>query len=226
MDSPTTLARIAAVLFLIVVIQGMSVELFLRPEILVPGDAAATIAHLNASETLFRVSLVSDLVRQVFLVVLAWILYRLFKPVNSHLAGLMLIFVLLSVPMMVLNELNHVAALLLATGALPTFGTEQSQDLILFFLTLRAYGTHLSGPFSIWILLLGYLAFQSRFVPRILGVWLILGGIASVTAAILFYVLPDFNGIVFGLFAFAGEVVFYLWLLIRGVRVTDPGQNR
>ncbi|MFP4436136.1 MAG: DUF4386 domain-containing protein [Chloroflexaceae bacterium] len=133
----------------------------------------------------------------------------------------MVIFALLSVPIMMLNELNHFAALLLATGALPTFGTDQTQDLVIFFLSLRAYGTNISGPFSIWILLLGYLAFKSRFVPGILGVWLILGGIAHVTVAILFYLLPDFDGTMIGLFAFAGEVVFYLWLLIRGVRETD-----
>jgi hypothetical protein len=219
MDSPNILARIAAVLFVIVVFQGMSAELVLRPDILVPGDSTATFNNMIASESLFRLSVVSDLIRQMFLVFLALVAYRLFKPVDRSLAGVMVIFALLSTPINMLNEMNHFAALLISTGALPTFGTDQSQDLVMFFLKLREYGTNISGIFSLWILLLGYLAFKSLFVPRILGIWLTLGGIAYVTAAILFYVLPNFDATPIGLFAFVGEAVFYLWLLIRGVNV-------
>lgn len=226
-ESPNTLARIAAVLFLIVVTMGITLELFVLPDILVPGDAAATVNNLIASEALFRTTVFGYLIRQVFLALLALVVYKLLKPVDKNAAGLMIIFALLSTPINMLNELNYFAALQLAVGAdgLTAFGAGQQQALVMFFLKMREYGTYIPGIFSLWITLLGYLAFKSRFVPRILGIWMMIGGIAYVTQAILFYVSPNFDAMIFGLFAFAGEFLFYLWLLSRGVKTTPSVRN-
>ena len=103
-------------MFLIIFILGMSTELFIRPGMIVPGDAAATVKNIAASESLFRLSLVSDLIRQIFLMLLPLILYKLLKPVNKSIASLMVIFALVCVPISLLNELNHFAVLLLSSG--------------------------------------------------------------------------------------------------------------
>ena len=221
MESPKTLARIAAVLFLIIFIQGISAELFVRQNIFVPGDATTTVSNIIASESLFRVSIVSDLIRQMFLVLLALVLYRLLKSVNKNVAGLMVIFVLISVPITMLNELNYFAALLLSTGAdhLTASGADQLQTLVMFFIKLAEYGSYISGVFSLWILLLGYLVFKSGFVPRFFGIWLMIGGVCYPLQAALFYLYPNLDAIILGLFAFAGELLFYLWLLIKGVKI-------
>ena len=133
----------------------------------------------------------------------------------------MVIFVLISVPITMLNELNYFAALLLSTGAdhLTTSGADQLQTLVMFFIKLAEYGSYISGVFSLWILLLGYLVFKSGFVPRFFGIWLMIGGVCYPLQAALFYLYPNLDAIILGLFAFAGELLFYLWLLIKGVKI-------
>ncbi len=220
-NSPQRTARVAAIVFLIIFFQGMSAELFIRPDILVPEDAAATVNNIVASESLFRLSLVSDLIRQMFMLLLVLVLYKLFKPVNRSIALLMVIFALISIPITMLNELNHFAALLLSTGAdyQTAFGAGQLNALVMFFLELRQYGTYIPGVFSLWLLLLGYLVFKSGFLPRILGILLMIGGACYPIQAVLFFLYPSFDAMLLGLFAFVGEFIFYLWLLIKGVNV-------
>lgn len=136
----------------------------------------------------------------------------------------MVIFALVSVPISMLNELNHFAALLLSSGAdyLKEFGADQLQALVMFFLDLHKYGTFIPQVFSFWVLLLGYLVFKSGFLPRILGILLMLGGLCYTVQAVLFFLFPNFDAMIFGLFAFIGELLFYLWLLIMGVKDQKP----
>jgi len=222
-NSPQKIARVAAFVFLIIFCQGMATELFIRPAIIVPGDAATTVNNIMASGSLFRLSLVSDLIRQMFMMVLLLLLYKLLKPVNKNIASLMVIFALVCVPITMLNELNHFAALLLSSGAgyLRAFETDQLHALVMFFLDLRKYGTSIPQVFSLWVLFLGYLVFKSGFLPRILGILLIIGGLCYTVQAVLFFLFPNFDLMIFGLFAFIGELLFYLWLLIKGVNVDE-----
>ena len=221
MDSPQKTARIAAFVFLSIFFLGMSTELFIRPGLIVSGDAAATVKNIAASEGLFRLSVVSDLIRQVLLMLLTLVLYKLLKPVNKILAALMVIIYLVCVPVSLLNELNHLAVLLLVSdaGYLTAFKTDQLNALVMFLLELRKFGTFIPQFFSFWVLLLGYLVFKSGFLPRILGIWLMLGGLCYSVSAVLFFLDPSFDATIFGLFAFMGESLFYVWLLIKGVNV-------
>ncbi len=223
-NSPQKIARVAAFVFLIIFFLGMSTELFIRPGMIVTGDAAATVKNIAASESLFRLSLVSDLIRQTLLMLLPLILNKLLKPVNKTIASLMVIFALVSVPISMLNELNHFAVLLLSSGAgyLTAFKADQLNALVMFFLELRKYGTFVPQVFSLWVLLLGYLVFKSGFLPRILGILLMLGGLCYTIQVVLFFLFPNFDATILGLFAFIGESLFYLWLLIMGVKDQKP----
>ncbi len=220
-NSPQTTARLAAFVFLIIFCQGMAAELFIRPDMIVPGDAAATVKNITASESLFRLSLVSDLIRQMFIMLLPLVLYKLLKPVNKNIALLMVISALVCVPITLLNELNHFAVLLLSSGAgyLTAFKADQLQALVMFFLDLRNYGTFIPQVFSLWVLLLGYLVFKSGFLPRILGILLVIGGLCYPLQAVLFFLFPNFDAMLLSLCAFIAEALFYLWLLIKGVNV-------
>jgi hypothetical protein len=223
MNSPQKTARVAACVFLGIFFLGMSTELFIRPGMLVSGDAAATFKNIADSESLFRLSLVSDLVRQVLLMLLPVVLYKLLKPVNKTVAALMVIFALVGVSISMLNEINHFAVLLLSSNAdyLTMFKADQLHSLVMFFLELRKYGTYIPQMLSFWVLLLGYLVFKSGFLPRILGILLILGGLCYTVSAILFFLFPNLDTLMLGLFAFIGEALFYLWLLIKGVNVEE-----
>jgi len=224
MNSPQKTARVAAFVFLIIFFLGMSSELFIRPGMIAPGDAAATVRNIVAFEALFRLSLVSDLIRQALLMLLTLILYKLLKPVNKTIAALMVIFYLIGVPVSMLNELNHLAVLLLSSdaGYLTAFKADQLNALVIFFLELRKYGTYIAQFFSFWVLLLGYLDFKSDFLPRILGILLMLGGLCYTVLAVLFFLFPNFDATIFGLFTFISESLFYLWLLIKGVKDQKP----
>jgi hypothetical protein len=201
-NSPQKTARVAAFVFLTIFILGMSTELFIRPGMIVPGDAAATVKNIAASESLFRLSVVSDLIRQALLMLLPLILYKLLKPVNKTIAALMVIFYLVCVPISLLNELNHLAVLLLSSGAgyLTAFKADQMNALVMFFIDLRIYGTFITQFFSFWVILLGYFGFHT-------------------VLAVLFFLSPNIDATIFGVFTFIAESLFYLWLLIKGVNV-------
>jgi hypothetical protein len=94
--------------------------------------------------------------------------------------------------------------------------------MVMIFLELRKYGTFISQFFSLWVLLLGYLVFKSGFLPRILGILLMLGGLCYTVLAVFFFLFPNFDTMIFGLFAFIGELLFYLWLLIKGPKDQKP----
>ena len=130
---------------------------------------------------------------------------------------------LVCVPISLLNELNHFAVLLLSSGAgyLSAFKADQLNALVMFFLELRKYGTFITQFFSFWVLLLGYLVFKSGFLPRILGILLMLGGLCYTVLAVLFFLFPNFDATIFGVFTFIAESLFYLWLLIKGVNVKE-----
>ena len=220
MNSPQKIARVAAFVFLIIFFLGMSTELFIRPGMIVPGDAAATVKNIAASEALFRLSLVSDLIRQALLMLLLLILYKLLKPVNKTIASLMVILYLVCVPVSMLNELSHLAVLLISSGAgyLKVFNADQLTALVMFFLDLRKYGTFIPQFFSFWLLLLGYLVFKSGFLPRILGVLLVIGCVGYLVDSFAAFLVPGLQ-VQIALFTFWGEVLLPLWLLIKGVNV-------
>ncbi len=219
--SPQTIARAAAFVFLLIFLLGMITELFIRPGLIVPGDAAVTVKNIAASEALIRLSLVSDLIRLMLLMVLPLVLYQLLKPVDKNIASLMVVFSLLCFPISMLNELNHFAVLLLSSGAgyITAFTSGQLNALVMFFLELRKYGTFIAQLLSFWVLLLGYLVFKSGFIPRILGIVLMLAGLSYTVQAVVFFLFPTIDLVIFGLFTFIGELLFYLWLLIKGVNV-------
>ena len=147
------------------------------PELIVFGDAAATAQNIMASEWLFRIGFVSDLLAAVFFLLAAWALYVLLKPVNKNLALLFLLLNLGGVAVECINLLNQFAALLLLSGAdyLKVFQADQLQALAMLFLNLYKNGFMIAQIFfGAWLFPLGYLVFKSGFLPKILGIVLMI----------------------------------------------------
>ena len=184
-----------------------------------PGDAVTTARNIMASEWLFRSGTVSHLIGQIIFVFLVLALYRLLKPVNKDHAVLMVILVLLGIPMAFLNEVNHLAALrLLSSADDGAFTTTQLQAQAMLFLDMRQNGILVAQVFwGLWLLPLGFLIFRSGFLPKLLGILLAIGGagyLIDSTTQLLFPGLPTISQ-----FTFIGELLFSLWLLIKGVNV-------
>jgi hypothetical protein len=222
MNSPQKTARVAGFLFLVIYALGVFGQLFVRESLIVPGDAATTVNNIMASESLFRLGFVTDLVRQTVVVLLPLVLYKLLKPVNKDHALLMVVFCLVGVPISMLNTLNQFAALRLSSGAdyLTAFEANQLHAQVMFFLDLHKYGGFISQFLVLWLLFLGYLVYKSGFLPRILGVLLMIAGFGLLIDFATFFLFPNFDAS-FALYTFWGEPLFALWLLIKGVNVKE-----
>ncbi len=218
--SPLALARLAGFLYLFMVPFGIFGVMWVPSIIFVSGDTAATAHNIMTSESLFRLGIVSALIVQVLHIFVVLALYKLLKPVNKNHALLMVIFALVGIPIVMLNLLNQFAALLLLSGAdyLTVFAADQLQALVMLFLNLHEHGFMIAHIFwGLWLFPMGYLVFKSGFIPKILGVLLIIGGLGYLIDFVTFFFIPDFDAI--KMFTFLGEVLLPLWLLIKGVNV-------
>ncbi len=214
-------ARLAGFLYLCLVPLAFFGFPFGPSHVFVPGDAATTANNIIASEPLFRLSIVINLLGAIINAVVVLALYQLLKSVNKNMASLMVIFLLLAVPIGMLNELNHVAALLLLSGAnyLASFSASQLQALVLFFHDLHKYGLTIAEVFwGLWLFPMGHLVFKSDFLPRLLGVLLIIGCFGYLTVGLSAFLLPNYR-VDFLRFTAVGEVLLPLWLVIKGVNV-------
>jgi hypothetical protein len=218
-------ARIAGFLYPIVIIAGIFSEFFVRSSLIVPRDAAVTVKHILTSEWLFRISHVSDLIAHTCYFLLALALYVLLKPVNKNLALLFVFIVAISVAILCINMLNHFAALLLLSGAgyLKVFEAEQLHALALFFLNLHTYGYLIAQIFyGGWLLPLGYLVFKSGYFPRILGILLVIASFSYLIDFLTQIFFPDYVAIISPIVvmpAAIAEILFALWLLLKGVNI-------
>ncbi|MGD1148051.1 MAG: DUF4386 domain-containing protein [Thermoanaerobaculaceae bacterium] len=223
MTSTKRTARFAGLLYLLVGITGFFSLMVVPGKLIVRGNATATASNILSHESLFRLGVVSNLVASTVFIFLALVLYRLLKGVNQHHASLMTILVFVQVPLAFLNELNHLAALLLVRGAdfLSVFDKPQRDALAMLFLNLEGQGTIVSQIFwGLWLLPFGVLVFRSGLLPRVLGVWLIVNGFAYLTMSFSGLLVPQYYDMVFRIAspALLGEMAIMLWLLIMGAK--------
>ncbi len=214
--SPIIHARVTALLVL--AIFGL---LYIPFILTAPTDAGTTANYVIASETRFRLGIVSNLIVQVAGVFWVLVLYRLLKSVNKDMSLLMVIFYSLSVPIALINELNKLAVLLVLHPAdyLTVFTQNQLHALVPLFLNLHDQGNKIAGIFwGLWLFPLGYLIFKSNFLPRILGILLILGCFSFLAQSFAGLLLPNFGVNIVALTDW-GELFLPLWLLIKGVNV-------
>jgi hypothetical protein len=225
--NPKKTARIAGFLYLILLPFGVFSLLYVPSTLIVPGDAATTASNIMASESLFRLGIVSALILQTVNIFVVLLLYKLLKPVNKNHAVLMVIFFLVSVPITMLNELNQFAALLLSSGAdyLTVFTADQLQALVPLFLNLHEHGIFIAQIFwGLWLFPMGYLVYKSGFLPRILGVLLIIAGFGYLIDSFGKLLFPNYDATIIATiiaFTFYGELFLALWLLIKGVNVEE-----
>ncbi len=224
MDTINRNARVAGLLYLLFVITCIFAGV-VRANLAVYGDAAATAQHLAANGGLFRLSFMSDVVSAVFFLLAAWALYVLLKPVNQDLALLFLLLNLGGVAVQSLNLLFQLAGLLLLSGAgyLQAFTANQLQALAMLFVDFHRHGFIIAQIFyGTWLFPLGYLVYRSGFLPRWLGVVLMLDCAGVLIWFFQFFLLPGYEIITYpGLaISFTAEISLSLWLLVMGAKTT------
>ena len=217
MSSINKTARVAGFLYLLLLPLGIF-GLLLPSSLILPGDIAGTIHNIMASESLFRLGIMSALLTQLVNIFVVLALYKLLNPVDKNHAALMVVFSLLGVPIAMLSELNKFGVLLVlnGTGYLTTFTAEQVQALVSLFLDLHKYGINIAGIFwGLWLFPMGYLVFKSGFLPRILGILLMIGCFGYLFDSVTFFLFPNLD-VTISQYTFIGEILLPLWLLIKG----------
>jgi hypothetical protein len=222
-------ARIAGAIYLLEILTGPFSLIYVPTVLIVSGDAAATAANTAAKilshETMFRLGILGDLYSGVISIFLVLALYRLFKDVDHPLAVLMVILGGVTVaPIFFLNSLNWIAALMLLHGGgfLTQFSTPQLNALAMFFLRLHSQGNVVNEAFwGLWLFPFGLLVMKSGFLPRLLGIWLLLGGFAYLGMNVVDILAPQYSDIAFTIAqpALFSEIAITLFLVIRGANV-------
>lgn len=227
MTSLSRNARVAGFLYLTLLTAPLRL-LYIPGKLFVRGDATATANNIAAHQMLFRLGILSDLFTATMVIFLALALYRLFKEVDEGLARLVVILgALMVTPIYFLNTINDAAALLLARGAdfLSVFDKPQRDALAMMFLRLHGHGILVNEIFwGLWLLPFGLLVYRSRFLPRILGVWLILNCFAYLATSVTGLMWPQYEQTVSNwLFpVMFGELAMMLWLIIMGAKERQP----
>ncbi len=228
MNTNKNTARMAGFLYLMYMVITIPADVLGRSKLIVLGDATTTARNIVASAWQFRIGFVVDLVGAVLFLLTAWALYVLLKPVNKNIALLFLLLNLGGVAVWCFSDLFLIASQLLVSGAdyLKVFQADQLQALAM--LSLYIYNNGFWGIaqifFSAWLFPLGYLVFRSGYLPRILGIVLMVECFCWLLYPIQFFFFPG-NVVLTYLSSaagFIGEFSLMLWLLIMGAKDQKP----
>jgi hypothetical protein len=224
MSSTRNPGRVAGLWYLLLVVIGPLRLIYIPNKLFVSGNANATVNNIAAHELLFRLGIAGDLAGAVILVLLTLAFYRLFAGVDRNLAVQVVIFGgVMPALIYFVGVVDDFGALMVARGTdfLSVFDKPQRDALAMVFLTLRDHqNTAAEMLWGVWLFPLAALVYRSRFLPRFLGVWLALGGLAYVTMSLTGVLWPQYQDKVFTLSqpAFFSEIALMLWLVIKGAK--------
>ena len=224
MTSLSKNARIAGLLYILASVVGVVRLMYIPNALFVHGNATATASNIAAHESLFRLGIVSNPVGAVLWLFVPLALYRLLKGVDQTLAVLMVILgSLMQVPLFFVNTVNDAAALLFARGGgyLSVFDKPQRDAFARQFLDLHHQLDLANLIFAgLWLFPFGLLVYKSRFLPRFLGVWLMIACFAWLAFSFTGLLFPAYEDKAFSITQpiALGEVATMLWLVIMGAK--------
>jgi hypothetical protein len=217
-SSLSLMARIAGTLYLLTMLTGIFAEGFVSGRLVVSGDAAATAANILAHKGLFQLGFAVYLIEMACQTAMTALFYRLLKPAGRSVSLVAAYLGLTGCVIKTLSRLFFITPLFILGGAhyLSVFSTQQLQALALLFLKVNDHGAGIALVFfGFYALLTGYLMIRSTFLPRILGVLSVLGGLGWLS-----FLYPPLG---YGLFPYIaafgllGALSLIVWLLVKGV---------
>lgn len=216
-------ARFAGLMYLIVIITGVYIIMYLPSIISITGDAATVANNILSHEFLFRTGIIGDFISNTFFILLVLALYRLLEQINRHWAKLMVTLVVVQIPTVFFIEAFNITSLMIFKGELlKSLELGERHDIAMLFLNIGNYcALSLEIFWGLWLLPFGMLVFKSQFIPRIFGILLIIAGMAYIIDSVVAMLFPSFSSFlnIPTLFLVAvGEISITLWLLIKGVK--------
>ncbi len=222
-------ARLAALLWLLGAATAGFSLVYVRPQVIVPGDAAATVSNILAFEPLFRAGIASMILSQIFLLFFGLAIFRIFQSVNRTLSTVCLMSLVVGGGIGIVNQLNNLGAVTLVTNPdyARAFQPEQLNSLAGVFLRMNNYGIGLMEIFTaIFLFCFGLLVLKSRYMPFIIGILLIVGSFGFPINTFTKILIPSVYPATFTQFAMLGGAIGgalpMLWLLIMGMTAPQP----
>ena len=217
-------AIVAGLGLLIMTIFYMFADLFIFKKLIIPGDATTTVNNIMDSETLFRIGICCFLIVIVCDIVVAWALYVFLKPVNKSLSLLMAWFRLVysTIFGIALVYYFNVFQLLNGSDYLAAFEPTHLHAQVMLSINAFSDGWAIGFVFfGLHLALLGYLSIKSGYIPKIIGLLLLLAGLSYLIDHFSIFLFPNYNLNIAMLIGW-GELIFMFWLLIKGVKIKSP----
>ncbi|WP_231576180.1 DUF4386 domain-containing protein [Hymenobacter sp. DG25B] len=199
--------------------------MFIRGKIIVSGDAAATAHNLIASEGLWRAGIAGDLLMHLLDILVMLVFYLLLRTVNKKLALMALLFNLIQTAVLVANKITLLVPLFFLGNAayLKAFSPQQLQALAYTSIKAHDYGFGIGLIFfGFTCLLNGYLIRNSGFLPRFIGSLMQIAGACYLINSVALILDPSLASRLFPFILlppFVAELIFSLWLLIKGIDI-------
>ncbi|PRB01311.1 hypothetical protein CQ046_15645 [Chryseobacterium sp. MYb7] len=232
MITPNKTARLAGFFYLIVILTGLFSLMYVPSKLIVWENPVLTFQNISSSVQLFRLSIASSIICYIAFTLLPFTLYQLLKNVDGVYAKLMVILALISIPISFINLQNKFSVLTIIEGAdyLKVFDVKQLQAQMMLLLSSYNKGLLIAQVFwGLWLFPFGYLVYKSGFLPKILGVFLMLGCFGYLINVFGRTVVSHFSDYSISNYitlpATIGEIGTCLWLLLAGVRNKNLNQN-
>jgi hypothetical protein len=221
-EAPKKLARMAGLLYLLVIVTSLYGHIYVPSQIFVKGDMPATLNNILAHEYLFRTCVVAGLIESIALLFLALTLGRLLREVHHQFAGAMTALAWAQVPIaFVIAGFKLTTLAILKDNLHAAIPSSQTSVLAVWFLNLARFEMTIAAVLGgLWLFPFGRLVFRSRFIPRIFGVMLLCAATVYIIESLIAILSPVYDGqlqILVFIF-FLAEVSMMLWLLIKGVK--------
>lgn len=222
MNPSKSTARLAGLLYLVVIITGIFSLGYIPSQLIVSKDAYATSINILGSPFLFRWGIISSAICYIAFLLLPLALYRLLHSVHETAARLMVLLAVVSVPVSLLNLQHKFEVLDLLANAGTITNANPVTEMVMYHLRAYNSGILIAQIFwGLWLLPFGWLVWRSGFLPKLLGAFLMLGCVGYVLDFIGTVGIPGYNDTVIGNYitkpATIGEIGICLWMLIVGV---------
>ena len=216
-----TYARVTGLLLALSMVFGFLGELYV-PMRFISADAATTAQKIASSISVYRLGFAAYLVEAICDIGISLLFYVLLKPASKPLALAAAFFGLVSTALYGVAEIFYYAPVVLLNGAayMKAFTPEQVNALTMVSLKLFSrVGMIFLALYGIASMLRGYLIVRSGYLPKLIGILLLLGGTSFVTENAMMLLAPTYSSDVFLGLMFPAGLALTLWMLVRGVDV-------
>lgn len=199
-------------------------EFKILPAIINYNQPLETLRVIKSNPFTFNVAIFLIFITIICDIIVSWSLYLFLKPVSKHLSLITALFRLIytGIYLIAVTNLIKVYTLIKSQSLLDVSTDEQIAGTILFHIKSYKYEWFFGLIlFGIYLIMLGYLVYKANYIPKVFGWLLVIAGIGYIIGHLKVFLYPDVNTS-FSMFTAMGELIFMLWLLIKGSRISQP----